>query len=279
MKIEKYSRPFTYFGLTLGVSWILWFIMAGISHSDLWDIQIWKIFGSILGLLGLSAPMVVAFALILPDRDMRNELKNATFSFKGFNKSWFAFIILFPFVMLFLSQTVSLLFGHNTDQFKLAGEFSFSAGIFPVWLLFLIVPLLEEFGWRTYGTHCIRRKINVFYTSLIFGVIWAIWHIPLSFVNGYYHSNVAETGLLYSINYSVSLIPYLIFDSWVYYKTKRNMLIQFIMHLVFNFSMEMFRTHEDSKVIYTGLFIIFCTIIILKDKKFFFDKTFVDGEE
>jgi hypothetical protein len=41
------------------------------------------VFGSILGLLGLLAPLVVAMALILPDKDMRDELKSVCVSFKG----------------------------------------------------------------------------------------------------------------------------------------------------------------------------------------------------
>jgi len=38
--------------------------------------------------------------------------------------------------------------------------------------------------------------------------------------------------------------------------------------------MELFRTHPDSKVIHTIILIIISTVIVIKDRKFFFDKSF-----
>ena len=274
MNLEKYRRPFVFFGFSIGIPWVLWSITGAISHSVLWENYNWVIFGSILAFFGLLAPMVTAMILILPDKEMRDELKSATFSFKGVHWIWFAYTFLFPFAVILLSQTISLLFGHSTEQFKIVEKFSFSAGIFPVWVLFIFVPIIEEFGWRTYGTHCIRRKFNLFTTSIIFGVLWAIWHMPLSFINGYYHSNLVETGAIYSINYTVSLIPYLIIDGWVYYKSKRNMMIQLFTHFTWNVLMEMFNTHPDSKLIHTAVLIIFCVVILIKDRKFFFERKF-----
>jgi hypothetical protein len=116
--------------------------------------------------------------------------------------------------------------------------------------------------------------MSLFATSIIFGVIWGIWHMPLSGIKGYYQNVVAETGILYSINFLVSLIPYLILDNWTYYKTRRNMFLQITFHLLAGFSMEIFRTHPDTKVIHTVLLIIFCTVLVIKEKNFFFAKTF-----
>jgi membrane protease YdiL (CAAX protease family) len=278
MKLEKYRHPFIFYGIAVLVPWTLWFICAGISHSPLWERQGWVVFGSILGLLGLLTPMVIAFILILPDKDMRAELFSACTNFKDVNWKWWAFTFLFPFAVILLAQLVSLLFGHSPEQFKLAEKFSFSAGIFPAWFLMLIAPALEEFGWHTYGTHCVRRRFNLFTSCFIFGIIWGIWHMPLSFIKGYYQSVLAETGILYSINFMVSLIPYLIIDNWQYYKVKRNMGLQIGQHLAFGYSMEIFRTHPDSKLIHTVLLCIFSAVIVLREKKFFFDKRFDEAE-
>ena len=275
MKIEKYRHPFIFYGVAVLVPWALWFTVGAISHSSLFDKQAWVIFGSILGIIGLCAPLVVAMALILPDKELRDELKAAcTSSFKGIHFGWYALVFLFPFAVILLAQAISLLFGHSTEQFKFAENFSFSAGIFPAWFLMAIAPVLEEFGWHTYGIHCVRRRFNLFTTCFIFGIIWGIWHMPLSTVKGYYQSVLMETGIIYSINFLVSLIPYLIIDNWTYYKTKRNMFLQVCQHLVFGYSMELFHTHPDSKVIHTVILIIISTVIVIKDRKFFFDKSF-----
>ena len=152
--------------------------------------------------------MIIAFTLILPDKEMRSELFSACTNFKDVKLKWWAFTFLFPFAVIFLAQAISLLFGHSTEQFKLVENFSFSAGIFPAWFMMFIAPIVEEFGWHTYGTHCVRRRFNLFATCFIFGLIWGVWHMPLSFIKDYYQNVLAETGVIYSINFLVSLIPY-----------------------------------------------------------------------
>jgi membrane protease YdiL (CAAX protease family) len=274
MKIEKYRHPFIFYSIAVLVPWALWFICAGISHSVLWDNPAWVTFGSLLGLLGLLAPMIIAFILILPDKEMRDELISACTNFKDVKLKWWAFTFLFPFAVILLAQAISLLFGYSTEQFKFVEKFSFSAGIFPAWFMMILAPIFEEFGWHTYGTHCVRRRFNLFTTCFIFGLIWGIWHMPLSFIKDYYQNVLMRTGVIYSINFIVSVIPYLIIDNWQYYKVKRNMGLQIGQHFTFGYSMEIFRTHPDSKLIHTLLLCIFCVVIVIKDRKFFFDKAF-----
>ena len=276
MKLEKYKHPFIFYGIAVLVPWALWLICAAISHSPLWDIKGWIIFGSILGVLGLITPMIAALALILPDKDLRAELISACINFKGIHWKWHVFVYFFPFAVILLAQAISLLFGHSAEQFRLTENFSFTAGILPAWFLMLIAPILEEFGWHTYGIHCIRRRFNLFATCFIFGIIWGAWHMPTSLIKGYYQNVVMETGVIYSINFLVSLIPYLIIDNWCYYKTRRNMFLQVAQHLIFGYSMEMFRTHPDSKVIHTVLLLIFSAVIVIRERKFFFDKAYDD---
>ncbi|MCL1836756.1 MAG: hypothetical protein FWG46_04330 [Treponema sp.] len=274
MKLEKYRHPFIFYGVAVFVPWALWFTLGAISHSHLWDNRGWVIFGSLLGIIGLCTPLIAAMVFILPDREMRKELLSACTNFKSIHWGWYAFVFLFPFAVILLAQAISLLFGHSAEQFNFAPKFSFSAGIFPAWFLMAIAPIIEEFGWHTYGIHCVRRRFSLFTTCLIFGVIWGMWHMPLSTVKDYYQSVVMEAGIIYSINFLVSLIPYLIIDNWCYYKTGRNMFLQVSQHLVFGFSMEIFRTHPDSKVIHTILLIIFSAVIVVRERKFFFDKAF-----
>jgi hypothetical protein len=97
--------------------------------------------------------------------------------------------------------------------------------------------------------------------------------MPLGFIKGSYQEVVAETGIIYSINFMVSLVPYLIIDNWLYYKTNRNMFLEILFHFEANFFNEIFQTHPDSKIIQTILLLIFSIIIICKEKKFFFSKS------
>jgi hypothetical protein len=119
----------------------------------------------------------------------------------------------------------------------------------------------------------VRRRFNLLITCVIFGTIWGLWHAPLGLIKGSYQEAVAETGLVYSINFMVSLAPYLIMDNWLYYKTNRNMLLEILFHFEANFFNEIFRTHPGSKIIQTVLLLIFSVVIICKEKTFFFSRS------
>jgi membrane protease YdiL (CAAX protease family) len=229
--------------------------------------------GSVLGLIGLCTPLGIAMIFILPDKEMRRELSFAVFNQKGIRPVyWVLTIFLFPLSIL-MAQAISLFFGHSPSQFKIVEQMSFSSGIFPAWFLLIMAPVLEEFGWHTYGIHCLRRRFNLLVTSILFGVVWGIWHIPLSFVKGYYQNVLAETGIIYSVNFLVSLISYAIIGNWLYYKTGRNMFLVVVFHLLAGYSNEIFQTHPDSKIIQTILLLIFSIVLIRREKAFFFSKS------
>jgi len=273
MQLKNYNRPILFYGTAIFVPWFCWFILALLSHSKLWEDPNIVLGGSILGVFGLCGPFAISMTLILPDKEMRKELLSQIINFKGIRlRYWILSIALFP-ISILAAMAISLLFGHSISQFKIVENMSFSAGIFPAWFLLVIAPILEEFGWHTYGIHCLRNRFNLLVTSVIFCIIWGIWHMPLSFVKGYYQNVLVETGVIYSINFLVSLIPYLIIGNWLYYKTNRNMFLVILFHFLAGFSNEVFQTHPDSKVIQTILLLIFSIIIICKEKTFFFSKS------
>lgn len=143
MIVEKYRRPVLFYGLSTLVSWTSWFAAACISHitpAKGYYIPI----VSILGLIGLISPMVVAFVTISKDDELRNDLLKRFFNFKSVKP---VYLFITGFLMLasiLVAQAISLLFGYSATQFSLAGHFSFSSGILPVWLLLLVALLIEE---------------------------------------------------------------------------------------------------------------------------------------
>lgn len=278
MAIEKYNHPFLFYGLSTAFPWAFWLIAAYLSHITPSDRHL-AVAVSVLGVIGLIAPAFIAFRLILRDDDLKRDIKNRLFSFEGIQP---IHLFLACFLMLgsiLLAQAISLLFGHSTAQFSLAGSTSFSAGIFPAWLLLFLAPLIEELAWHSYGTDCLRVRMNLFKASLLFAVFWAFWHMPLSFIKDYYHSNVAEAGLLYSLNFAFSLIPFVILMNWLYYKTNRNILVAIIFHITAGCFNEIFATHPDSKVIQTALLSILSLYLLYKDRDLFFQRHYVEGTQ
>lgn len=269
MTLEKYRHPILFYILSTLIPWVMWFIAAYFSHIEPTTQQN-IIAMSIFGVVGLASPTIVAFTMMISDQDLKKDLFSRLFTIKRAKPFY---LVLTFFLMLFsilLAQAISLIFGYSASQFALRGGFSFSAGIFPVWFVLFIAPLLEELAWHSYGTDCLRRRFNLFTTSMIFAVFWALWHLPLSFIKNYYQSNLVETGILYSINFAVSLIPYVLIMNWLYYKTGRNILVAIIFHITAGFFNEIFATHPDSKVIQTVLLLMLSAIIIWEEKDFFF---------
>lgn len=269
MTIEKYKHPILFYGLSIGIPWILWFIAAYLSHIEP-SSSLYVLVASVLGIIGLASPMIVAFILIASDSDLRIDLSKRFFNFSTIKPFYIIVTCFLMVTSILLAQAISLFFGHSAFQFALSGKFTFTAGIFPAWFLLFIAPVLEELAWHSYGTDCLRKRFNLFTVSMIFAVFWALWHLPLSFIKDYYQSNLAETGLIYSINFSVSLIPFVLLMNWLYYKTGRNIIVAIVFHITAGFFNEIFSTHPDSKVIQTVLLLILCIVIVAKDRNFFF---------
>jgi Type II CAAX prenyl endopeptidase Rce1-like len=53
-----------------------------------------------------------------------------------------------------------------------------------VFLIFLIVPLFEEFGWRGYLLPALLTRWSPVRSGLCVGIVWAGWHIPLFWIEG-----------------------------------------------------------------------------------------------
>jgi len=273
MIIEKYRRPFLFYSLATVFPWAFWFAAAYVSHitpPENWYVLL----SSILGLIGLISPMVISFFFIFKDADLRNDLLTRFFNFKSANPIYFLLACFLMLASILLAQAISLLFGYSASQFVISGHFTFSSGVFPVWFLLIMAPVLEELAWHSYGTDTLRSRFNLFNSSLIFGVFWALWHLPLAFIQGYYQSNLVESGLIHALNFPISIIPFVLLMNWLYYKTNRNILVPIVFHITAGYFNEIFSTHPDTKVIQTVLLIILATFVVLKERDFFFNRTY-----
>lgn len=272
--INIYRHPWQFYGLSTFIPWIFWFLAAYISHQT-WAEHYTPLL-SFLGLAGLISPVVIIIVMVRNDLTVRNDIIQRLFSMKAVAPKYWVITFFLMLGSILLAQVISLAFGYSVEQFTFSGKTSFTAGIFAGWFLLLLAPLIEELAWHSYGMDSLRSRMNLLSASLIFGIFWVIWHLPLSFIKDYYHSNVVQEGLIYSLNFAFSLIPFVIIMNWLYYKTDRNIWIAIIFHISAGCFNELFNTHPMSKVIQTGLLIILSIILIVKDKEFFFNKKYIE---
>lgn len=273
--LEKYNKTFSFYTLSLIIPWALWFLVAWISHQPGHEDGL-PVLGQILGIAGLIAPILIATLYFSRDQDLFNDLKGRFFNVKGYNQVYLIFTLFMILGSMVAAQLISTLFGHGLDQFYISGKPTFTSVVFSPWFILIFAPIVEELAWHSYGTDTLRRKFNLFTTSMIFAFYWVFWHLPLSFIKGYYHSNVVSEGLIYSLNFVFSLFVFVILMNWLYYKTKRNILVAIFFHLSANITNEIFATHPDSKVIQTVILLIISTIVLIKDREMFFSKEILE---
>lgn len=177
--LEKYKHPILFYCLATIIPWAFWFVAGYISHLKPYSNQHLGM-ASVTAFIGLLGPVGVSYWLIRKDPELRVDVYRRLFNLKSLRPIYiFIACCLMPGSIL-LAQTISLLFGYSSSQFVITGHFTFASGIFPVWFMLVIAPIFEELGWHSYGTDCLRNKMNLFKTSLLFGAFWGIWHMPLA---------------------------------------------------------------------------------------------------
>ena len=80
----------------------------------------------------------------------------------------------------------------DPSQLQFAEGFSFSIGMAPSLLVLILAAIFEEVGWRGYGMDSLRKNKNYFTATLIFAGLWALWHLPLFFIQGTYQNEIAQ---------------------------------------------------------------------------------------
>jgi uncharacterized protein len=273
MKIDEYRHPIFFYGLSTAIPWSLWIAAAYVSHIEQPSARLTAI-ASALGLLGLLCPLAVAMLLIWRSPTLRADFLGRLLRVRGIKPIYLPASAFLMLLSVMAAQAISLLFGFPLSQFSLAKHFSFSSGVFPVWFLLILAPAIEEMAWHSYGTDCLRRKHSLLAASMIFAAFWGLWHIPLSFIKGYYQSNLVETGSIYAINFLVSIFPFTLIMNWLYYKTGRSVLVTIVFHISAGYYNEVFATHPASKVIQTGLLVLFAAALVVVDRAYFLDASF-----
>ena len=139
-------------------------------------------------------------------------------------------------------------------------------------LIPFLAPALEELGWSGYGIDSLRSRFNLFTTSALFGLAWSLWHLPLFFINGYYHYNILNENIVYALNFFVSVIPMTFITNWLYFKNNRSIIVAIVFHVVVVISSEIFMVTNQTKCLVTVLITLFTVELLIRDKDFFFGK-------
>jgi len=110
------------------------------------------------------------------------------------------------------------------------GESVFPLEFLPILpIMFFFMALGEEVGWMGYAYDPMEEQWNAFRASLILGIIWAAWHIPIY--------TLGEHTLLWMAGQSLVLVGSRILIVWIYNNTGKSLFATILFHAIDNVAM------------------------------------------
>ena len=225
-------------------------------------------------LLGLISPAAIAVITIITSKSdkLKTDFKRKILGFYKLKPLNLLLAALTFMAIVAASILVSTIFGQSLSQFAFTDDFSFTgAGIGSAMLTILLASVIEEVGWRGYGEDSIAQYMSWFKESIIFGCVWALWHLPLFWIPDTYHYGLRLLGMGYMLNFFISVVPLGFLTTWVYVKNGRSMLASIIFHLFLNFMQERIAMTPQTKCVETFVVTIAAAIVVLTNKDIFFE--------
>ena len=86
----------------------------------------------------------------------------------------------------------------------------------------------EELGWRGYALPRLAQSLGLGGASVVVGVVWAVWHLPVFFI-----PDAGSTGQSFPI-YLLHVTSLSVLLGWLYWKTGGSLLLVMLMHASVN---------------------------------------------
>lgn len=116
-------------------------------------------------------------------------------------------------------------------------SFSGLAGLAPlpmltlfVYVFFLGGPLGEEPGWRGFALPRLQRRYGPLVGSLILGVIWAFWHLPIFWIPAW----ALPPTMLNIVMFVSAATAFTVVMTWVFNNTKGSLFMAVLVHTAFD---------------------------------------------
>ena len=211
----------TFFALAFAWSWACWLLAPAVRVDA-------PIAATALSLAGGFGPSLAAVVLVAYSSGMaglRRWLLRCLQWRVGWR--WVLLAFLFPVVFMGLAATAHVALGGTLPPSPAAGHLAMAA--FNFLLIFLVGgPLGEEFGWRGYALPAFQARWGWRAASLLLGVVWALWHLPL-----FYSAGTAQSHLPMGL-YALSAIASSVLFAWLFNRSRGSIVPVLVLHTAVN---------------------------------------------
>lgn len=213
-----------FFSFTYGLSWTC-FVAAAAASRGAPAGSASSGFATALLVLGTFAPSLVALGLTARTngRSGVRVLFERVLYWKV-RARWYAFALSY---MAAIKLGAALLYRVATGAWPPFGDE-------PWYVILAAIPLStpvqagEEIGWRGYALPRLAERAGFAPGSLILGLFWALWHLPLFFVPG-----IRNTGQSFPL-FAIGNVGLSIALAWLYANTNGSLLLAMLMHSAVN---------------------------------------------
>jgi uncharacterized protein len=222
----------TFLALAYAISWPAWLLVAS-GYGG----------GEATMMVAQLGPALAGLATVL--------LTGA--SMRGFIRSlvrwrvapkWYAIAVGLPAALIAAQALLYTLLGNPVEVASLPGRL---VNFLPsVVILALIAGLGEEPGWRGFAQPRLQDRYTPVAATLVLGGAWALWHLPLVFVDPRFSHGFASLApqLLVAVLTMLTIALYAFSYTWLHNRT-RSVLLCMLLHGVFNAAIGLFPASLD----------------------------------
>ncbi len=232
-------KVWLFFLLTFIYSWLLWlpYVLSGFGLIKLSE-TITSLM-TVAVMLGAFGPLIMA-VLLIRFKEGRTGLKSYfrnAFSLRT-KPIYYVVAFLLPVLITALAHYIvdfTNLDVLPTSLFPEDWAFPTIAIIIPYFIFILVAGGgQEEFGWRGYAQEPMQQRFGILGGSIIIGLIWGLWHLPLWFMPGEGHSYYSFFAfLIYTVSTSIII-------GWLYNASGKKLVIAWIIHAAGNVAVPFF---------------------------------------
>ena len=228
---HKNRDPWKFFLLTFAYSWVIWIpsVLDGIGLDLPFSVAEYTI---VVVIIGAFAPMMAAITLVIRESGWKGTkaFLGQVFDFR-FKPVYLVIALALPLLIHLIAHYLALAVGLDVAQTLFPTEIPLAPIILaiPYFILMLVIGGgQEEFGWRGYAQEPLQEKIGVIPASLVIGVIWGIWHLPLWFMAGDLHSAYSFLAFV-MMTTSISIMY-----AWLYNSSGKKLIVVMFFHAMSN---------------------------------------------
>lgn len=215
----------TFLLLTFGSAWLIWspLLIAEDLHLTL------SVPSFIFITLGSFAPSLAALFLTwryAGGIELRRLLGQALIW--RVSPIWYGIAIAGPALVMLLAMGIHILLGGTVPDYVPFGARWLIVAVNFIFVFLIGGPLGEEYGWRGFALPALEARFRPLVASLILGVIWTVWHLPLFFI-----SDSAQHSLPFGL-YALLTIPLTILITWIYHGSGGSLLLVMLFHASVN---------------------------------------------